>query len=222
MSTLQELRSGEISPTLDAPKDTTQTKAFDGKQIIELERWQDYVFFGALFVTTCALGKEALNGNLGGTATKGWVGGTLVMGKIYTDDALNKYSLSVVTRSLEGHVLTLAEQVDHFATQLEESRRLTGHYGELNDYHQKTNFQQHQLNMQMFAELTEHRQEVAERKKDVTALLKEIASGNLEKQKITEELDRAKIQLAMTTKKLSEEAERLVAASKERDGLLVH
>lgn len=215
MSTLQELRSGEISPTLDTPKHTTQTKAFDGKQIIELERWQDYVFFGALFVTTCALGKEALNGNLGGTATKGWVGGTLVMGKIYTDNALNKYSLSVVTRSLEGHVLTLAEQVDHFATQLEESRRLTGHYEELNDYHQKTNFQQHQLNMQMFAELTEHRKEVA-------ALLKEIESGNLEKQKITEELDRAKMQLAMTTKKLSEEAERLVAASKKRDGLLVH
>ena len=124
------------------------------------------------------------------------------MGKAYTDDALGKYELSLVTQTLEGHVLVLSDQIQVFREQLEANRKLAAEYQHANEFHKMTNEDQYAAVENMRRILTGHEREAVQRQVEVRQLLSEIEDGNRNKAELTEELTGVRL-------KVKEEAQAL-------------
>lgn len=216
MSGVTRVESGDKVPAAPIKESSQQTKAFDARQVLAVKYWQDWVFFGATFVTLCLVAKRALSGNVSESLMFAGVSGTLIMGQAYTKDALGKYQLALIAQTLEGQVVNLANQVDIFRDQLEENRRLAADYKDQNEYHRMTNLEQHNMNMEMYRQLEDHRrdvalqkQEIELRRQDLERLLAEIEEGNQQKTALTRELNDTTKELSRVRGQLTEVSQRL-------------
>jgi len=213
MSHLSSIDSSRASRELTPqPKDSPKVKEFDPKEILVLDRWQDYVFFGAMFITTCTIAKRILNGNITGTVSNTWTLSTIVMGKIYTDDALDKYSLGLVAKSMECHVNVLEQQVSQFSQQLEENRVQLALLGHEVDVFVKGNKQHEGLIRGYEKNLRDYKETLQEHQQAVRQIERDILEGNTEKERLQKQLEELEVQLRETTLKLNQARDELLRA----------
>lgn len=110
--------------------------------VVVLDNWQSYIYLGAMFILTMQTAQKFFKGEFTGGLTHSGILATTVMGKIYTDDSLAKFSLGQIARSMETHVGHLEHEVDTFTRQLEENQQHISRLGHENEafYHNNVEY----------------------------------------------------------------------------------
>lgn len=187
------------------------------RNIIELDNWQSYIFFGAMLILTLQASKRFFKGEFAGGLTHSGLLATTVMGKIYTDDSLAKFSLGRIAKSMETHVNHLEHEVDTFSRQLEENHQHIARLGFENETFFQNNVDHRAQVLEMRRVLGEYSDElqrvIREQTESLEKLKEEIEEGNEEKRELKEDIEEQKRLLTDLRRKAEETQQNLHLAS---------
>ncbi|MCB1074327.1 MAG: hypothetical protein KDK59_02205 [Simkania sp.] len=183
------------------------------RNIIELDNWQSYIFFGAMLILTLQASKRFFKGEFAGGLTHSGLLATTVMGKIYTDDSLAKFSLGRIAKSMETHVNHLEHEVDTFSRQLEENHQHIARLGFENETFFQNNVDHRAQVLEMRRVLGEYSDElqrvIREQTESLEKLKEEIEDGNEEKRELKEDIRQGREVLAELQQKALDAQRRL-------------
>lgn len=186
--------------------------------VVVLDNWQSYIFLGAMLILTMQTAQKFFKGEFTGGLTHSGLLATTVMGKIYTDDSLAKFSLGQIARSMETHVGHLEHEVDTFTRQLEENQQHISRLGHENEafYHNNAEYrgqigEMRRVLGEYYEHLTETVQEATEARERI---LEEIREANEEKKDLKEHISERQKALLEIEQRALEIQQKAVAAQR--------
>ncbi|WP_420421353.1 hypothetical protein [Simkania sp.] len=211
-------RTSGVEPKPDTNLSSSGKGPLGLRNVIELDNWQSYIYFGAGLIVTIQVGKSFFKGEFFVGLTHSGILVTVVMGKIYTDDSLAKFSLGRIAKSMETHVNHLEHEVTTLGTQLDENQRLISRFGHENEIFYQNNAEHRGRVLEMREVLGEYSTQlhrvIEEETEALRKLKEEIEDGNSEKRDLKEDIQREKEALAEIQEKALEAQRRLELTTK--------
>lgn len=183
--------------TLPIPNPLQESPDF--YRAFSMEKWQDYIFLVSLALTITITAKQAINVNVPGALAHSTISATILMGKIYTDEACHKLALKTLNQTLSFEVTSLKNEVEILTALTDQQQNQLSLFNAANTIYEENN-QNHKAAIEEIQNmLSLYKKEILKHRETLDIKRKELEMVTTALKKTTQRLETVSENLEITS-----------------------